>query len=429
MCNRLRGTNRVLADERIDMGRSRRTVGWNIGLYYVYKSTKAVEFYRPIMYLYFLSLGLDFTAIAVLEGIYNVTTLVSEIPTGYVGDRVGRRNSLLIGTGIITLTLVGIGFAENFVHLAALYACWSFGYTFRSGTSDAWLYDTLTDDLSEDRFAHVRGRGQSAALLVGVVGSVLGGYLAQIDLAYPFFVAAGVTGVGVPVLLGMDEPASYEESESDELGVREAAGVIRETLSHERLRAFVVYYFVLFSAVSYLVFMYVQPVLKTVLPQVGVAPGNVEPILGWFYAAISLLSAGLSYYTGAIRERIGLRTWFLTIPFVVGIALVALRMMPVLAIPAFLFARGIAETTRSLASQYVNDRIETLGRATVLSSLAMVSSLAVIPFQLGSGVLSDVASPLTALAVAGGFLIVGSLVVIGWETPVKSATGHRAEAE
>ena len=429
MCNRLRGTNRVLADERIDMGRSRHTAGRNIGLYYLYKSTKAVEFYRPIMYLYFLSLGLDFTAIAVLEGIYNVTTLVTEVPTGYVGDRVGRRNSLLIGTTIITLALVGIGFAGTFVQLAALYACWSFGYTFRSGTSDAWLYDTLTDDLSEDRFAHVRGRGQAVALLVGVGGSILGGYLAKIDLAYPFFVAAGVTAIGVPVLLGMDEPASYEESESDELGVRKAANVIRETLSHRNLRAFVVYYFVLFSAVSYLVFMYVQPVLKTVLPQVGVTPGNVEPILGWFYAAISLLSAGLSYYTGAIRERVGLRTWFLAIPFVVGIALVTLHAVPLLAIPTFLFARGIAETTRSLASQYVNDRIDTLGRATVLSSLAMVSSLAVIPFQLGSGLLSDATSPLTALAVAGGVLVVGSLGILGWEQPIQSPTGHGAEAE
>ncbi|ODR80206.1 MFS transporter [Haladaptatus sp. W1] len=401
----------------------------NIGLYYAYKSTKAVEFYRPIMYLYFLSLGLDYTGIAILEGIYNVTTLVSEIPTGYVGDRVGRRNSLLIGTTIITLTLVGIGFAGNFAQLAVLYACWSFGYTFRSGSSDAWLYDTLTDDLSEDRFAHVRGRGQAVALLVGVVGSVLGGYLGNIDLAYPFLVAAGVTGIGVPVLLAMDEPTSYEESESDELGIREAVGVIRETLSNPRLRAFVVYYFVLFSAVSYLVFMYVQPVLETVLPQVGVPKGSVEPILGWFYAAISLLSAGLSYYTGAIRERIGIRTWFLVIPFVVGLGLVTLRFVPVLAIPAFLFARGIAETTRSLASQYVNDRIETLGRATVLSALAMVSSLTVIPFQLGSGLLSDAASPLTALAVAGGVLVVGSLAVLGWESPVKSATGQRAEAE
>jgi len=64
--------------------------------YYLYKATKAVEFYRPVMYLYFLSQGLSFTQIALLEAAYNVTTVLGEVPTGYVGDRIGRRDSLLV---------------------------------------------------------------------------------------------------------------------------------------------------------------------------------------------------------------------------------------------------------------------------------------------------------------------------------------------
>lgn len=110
------------------------------------------------MYLFFLAQGLSFTQIAVLEARYNVTTLFGEIPTGYVGDRVGRRNSLLIGTTLIAVTLTGIGLASSFPALAVLYVCWSMGYNFRSGSEDAWLYDALTDDLSEGEFSHVRGR-------------------------------------------------------------------------------------------------------------------------------------------------------------------------------------------------------------------------------------------------------------------------------
>jgi MFS family permease len=91
--------------------------------YYLYKSTKAVEFYRPIMYLFFLAQGLNFTQIAILEAIYNLTTLLGEIPTGYIGDRVGRRNSLLAGTALISLTLLGIGLSSSFWTLAILYVC------------------------------------------------------------------------------------------------------------------------------------------------------------------------------------------------------------------------------------------------------------------------------------------------------------------
>jgi len=44
--------------------------------YYLYKATEAVEFYRPIMYLYFLSQGLSFTQIVIIEALYNLATVL-----------------------------------------------------------------------------------------------------------------------------------------------------------------------------------------------------------------------------------------------------------------------------------------------------------------------------------------------------------------
>lgn len=386
--------------------------------YYLYKSTKAVEFYRPVMYLFFLAQGLNFTQIATLEALYNLTTLLGEVPTGYVGDRVGRRNSLLVGTGLIAITLLGIGLAESFLTLAGLYVCWSLGYNFRSGSEDAWLYDTLTDELSESEFAHVRGRGESVSLAVGAGAAIVGGYLGSIDLSYPWFVAAAVTGIGVLVLLTIEEPETYEKADTESLSLRETLGIVRQTLSQRNLRAFILYYYVLYAAVTYLVFVFLQPIFETVVLDLGVSPGRVESLLGWFYAAYSLFGAGLSYYTGAIRDHLGLRTWFLWLPFVVGAALVGMYFVPVLALPTFLLIRGLSDVTRSFAGQYVNDRTQTVGRATVLSAMAMVSGLAVVPFQLGSGVVSDVVSPLFALAVAGTILIGGSVVILAWEVPV-----------
>ena len=389
----------------------------NLLKYYLYKSTEAVEFYRPIMYLFFLAQGLNFTQIAVLEAIYNLTTLVGEIPTGYLGDRLGRRNSLLFGTVVISLTLLGIGLSSSFWVFAALYACWSMGYNFRSGSEDAWLYDTLTDDRSEDQFAHVRGRGESVALAVGAGAAVVGGYLGSADLSYPWFVAAGVTAVGAVVLLTVEESATYEQTDTTP-GFRRTLAIARETITRRNVRAFVVYYYVLYAAATYLVFVFLQPIFETVVTDFGVAESAVESLLGWFYAVYSLFGAGVSYYTGAIRDRLGLRRWFLWLPFVVGGALVGMYFVPVLALPAFLLIRGLSDVTRSFAGQYVNDRVETTGRATVLSAMAMVSGFAVVPFQLGSGVVSDVVSPSFALAVAGGVLIVGSVGILLWESPV-----------
>jgi MFS family permease len=292
------------------------------------------------------------------------------------------------------------------------------GYNFRSGSEDAWLYDTLTDGLSEDEFARVRGRGEAAALAVGAVAAVLGGYLGSVDLSYPWFVAAGVTSLGAVVLLTLEESETYERTASETLSLRRTVDIVRGVLARRRLRAFLLYYYVLYAAVTYLVFVFLQPVFETVVVDLGVARAQVEALLGWFYAAYSLVGAVLSYYTGAIREVVGLRRWFLLLPFAVGGALVGMYFVPLLALPTFLLIRGVSDVTRSFAGQYVNDRVESLGRATVLSAMAMVSGLAVVPFQLASGVVSDAVSPLFALAVAGGVLVVGAGAVLLWETPV-----------
>jgi MFS family permease len=371
------------------------------------------------MYLFLLSQGLDFTQIAILEATYNVATVVGEIPTGYVGDRVGRRNSLVVGTVVISLTLVGIGLVESFPAFVALYAVWSMGYNFRSGSEDAWLYDTLRADLSADDFARVRGRGESVALAVGVGAAVTGGALGSVDLSYPFYLAAGVTVLGAVVLLTMPEPEVGERAGSDAPGFRETLAIVRETLSSPDLRSFVLYYYVLFSAVTYLVFVFLQPVFERVVVDLGAAPGDVEFLLGLFYGAYSLVGAGLSYCTGAIEERVGLRLWFLALPVGLGGALVGMYFLPLLALPTLLFVRGVADTTRSLASSYVNDRIDSVGRATVLSATAMVSGLTVVPFQVGSGVVSDAVSPLFALAVAGGVLVVVSVAIHALSPPVR----------
>ncbi|WP_277555576.1 MFS transporter [Halobaculum limi] len=396
--------------------------------YYLYKATRAVELYRPVMYLYFLSVGLSFTQLAFLEAAYNVTTVLAEVPTGYVGDRIGRRLSLVVGTGVIAATLAGIAFATTFPALLSLYVLWSVGYAFRSGSEDAWLYDSLT---GEGEFAEVRGRGESVALAVGVGGAVVGGWLAGIGLTYPFLVAAVVTAVGAAVLLTVEEPA--DAPEFDPLTPRRAADAIRDALSDPRLRSFVPYYYVLFSAVTYLVFIFLQPRIEAVVAtgpaaELVTLTGGVEPLLGWYYAGISLVGAALTGRAGWLREHVGVRTWFVAIPLVVAALLVGQWAIPLVALPAFLLVRGLSEATSVFAASYVNDRLVSVGRATTLSAMAMVSGLTVVPFQLAGGSLSDQFSPGVALAAAGVVLAAGSLAILAWRAPVPAETGAGTEA-
>jgi hypothetical protein len=249
----------------------------------------------------------------------------------------------------------------------------------------------------------VKGRATGIGLAVGAVAAPAGGVLADADFQLPFYATAVVTAVGIPILLTVPESGEGRDSSFD---VRTALGVIRRQLARPPLRAFVVYFALLFG-VFQMTYIFDQPVAQDAALAVGVPESATKTAVGVVYAGFTAVSAVVSYGTGTIKERLGIRGWFVIAPVVVGGLFLALWVLPVLAVPAFFVARAANTASVTLGNQYLNDRIESVGRATVLSSASMALSLAVIPFELAGGVLADLLSPVRALALFGGVLVVG----------------------
>jgi hypothetical protein len=128
--------------------------------YYLYRAVGGPGFIAPIYVLYLLSNGLSYAEIGAIGAIQGVIVLAGEIPTGYVGDRIGRRNSLLVAQVLLTGSAVGMILASSFLAFTVSFGLLSFAMTFVSGSDDAWLYDILQEHLDEDRYTHVRGRGR-----------------------------------------------------------------------------------------------------------------------------------------------------------------------------------------------------------------------------------------------------------------------------
>lgn len=128
--------------------------------YYLYRATLSVGFITPVFTLFILR-SLSFTQVGALSALYSVLSVAGEVPTGYVGDRLGRRASLLLSVVFTVASLAGFVVADGFLWYAVLYALWAIALTFRSGSMDAWLYDTLDERLDAERFSHVRGRGDA----------------------------------------------------------------------------------------------------------------------------------------------------------------------------------------------------------------------------------------------------------------------------
>ena len=65
----------------------------------------------PIIVLFFQENGLTLMEVMILQSVYSFTIAITEIPSGYIADYFGRKNSLILGT---ILTFCGYLIFSNF---------------------------------------------------------------------------------------------------------------------------------------------------------------------------------------------------------------------------------------------------------------------------------------------------------------------------
>lgn len=394
--------------------------------YYAYQLTTGSGFYIPIMTLYLLFRGLSYTQITVISSVTAAVIVVSEIPTGFVGDRIGRRNSMIVSASLYAVVFAGLAFAEDFATLLGLGALLGIAGTFQSGSMDAWLYDILSENDRGDEFTRIRGRGQSMRKWMVAATMIFGGFLYLWHPRYPFVAAAALASIGVPILLTLPKNIQYRDEEDEEnITVIDAIPVITSQLNRRHLRTFVLFAG-LFMAVPVTVSEFIQPITVNTVHLSGGVPFfegtelQEEAGLGVLYAAFNFVAAIASDRAAAVEELLGFRRTVLFVPLLTALLLVTPLVVPLLAIPVFFAIKSSKVMMIPIINNHINDQIESFGRATVLSCVSVVFSLIQIPFLLMSGVVADMIEPVVAIgAVSGIFIVAGSLLWLA-ESPVES---------
>ncbi|XVH32321.1 MFS transporter [Haloferacaceae archaeon DSL9] len=400
--------------------------------YYLYIAATYASFISAVWVLFVRGQGLSFAQVGALNALWWAGLVCAEIPTGYLGDRIGRRDAMILGTVLTAVAIAGMGVSTTFAGFAVVFLLWAVGQTFRTGNEDAWLYDMLAAEAREHDFSRVRGRAAGIGLAIGALAAPAGGALADVDFRLPFFLTAVVYALAVPVLLTVpkvtgDGDRDEDADTADRFTFGAAIHVIRTQLARPPLRAFALYFALLFGVVQ-MTYIFDQPVIEALALDAGVPPSATATTVGLAYGAFTVVAAAISYQTGWIRDRIGTARWFTVAPLLTGVVLLALWLSPALAIPAFFLGRAVNAASYTLANHYINERVRSVGRATTLSAASMVFSLGAIPFELVGGYAADVIGPLGALSIFGGALLVGSACIWLWERPVGRANDSFAAA-
>jgi MFS family permease len=397
--------------------------------YYLYRATLSSGFYIPVSVVYMESRGLGLAAIGLAQGAFLFSMVLSELPTGYLGDRLGRRAALALGNTVVVATMLGFVLADSPLDFVAVYAFWAVGWTFRTGTVDAWLYELLAERDADDEYARISGRSDSTLLVVSALTALAAGVLYTVDPGFPFVANAALASLGVPLLFTIPETsgsetgdAADERATDDRLGVRAAADVLRRQLSRPSIR-WVVVYAALFNVAFSVTRVFEQPAMRAVgVPVAG---------LGVLYAGFKIVSAVCASAAGPVEDRLGTHGVLLLMVPVVGVAYASFAVVPLLLVPALFARRGLQRITRPVRNGYINDRLAGVGRATVLSGVSMVLTLASGTANVLGGHVAAAVGPLPFLAATGvAVAALGGLVWVATRPvrPVTNVAGPRPRA-
>jgi hypothetical protein len=111
---------------------------------------------------------------------------------------------------------------------------------------------------------------------------------------------------------------------------------------------------------------------------------------------------------------------------VIGIAYASFAVVPVLLVPALVGRRGLQQITRPVRNQYINDRLEDVGRATVLSGVSMALTLVSGTANVLGGRIASAIGPMTFLSVVGVAVSLAGGLVWVLTRPIREPTADAA---
>jgi predicted MFS family arabinose efflux permease len=125
-----------------------------------------------------------------LELIFCISSLVFEIPTGIMADKLGHKNSVVLGSFCwFASTLICIqGNTYNMLVVSELVA--ALAYAFISGALDAWLGARFTNDTD---YSEYKRRNNHECRILMLILTVSSGYITQYwGYSIPYYIATGM---------------------------------------------------------------------------------------------------------------------------------------------------------------------------------------------------------------------------------------------
>lgn len=380
---------------------------------------KVIEFLDGLYFstiitsLYAIASGLSLAHVVFAQGLYSLTVLFMEVPTGIVADKFGRKISLAAGYAMSVFGLVTMVVSPTLAGLYIMRFLQATGSALVSGASEALLYEASIEEKREYK------KESSATFANGVLGLSIAGVISGI--AYQFYGSASFVPlliltatlqlVIVVICLSINERKLNSKEAKKEI---ESWEILIQTIfvMRKNQTIFALTMFGLLAACNeYFLYGTYAPYLDSL---------HVNK-----FAVGAVFSVGLLLNFYLMRNIYKLEQYFTLekilgfIKLLAAVSYIALSIItPQLAILLTVaVAIGVFNIERPIISDFANQEIDSSIRATVLSGMSLASRLSKAILTFIMGVIVTNTSIKSAYYIQGIVIAVG--MVIGYWLLVK----------
>ncbi len=388
------------ADTRSGMERNMRLLPWWWVLRWVWLG-------EAVWIIYLIrERGLTLGQVALFEAVFMAVVLASEVPTGMIADRYGRRISLIMATALTSAAFITFGLSTSTSVLLVSYALFGVADALTSGADTALLFDTMRRVGREHDFANFVGRlgGVQSAVIAGL--TLAGAVLADsFSLALPITLSGVLTIPAIGIAWFLVEPPHEGERPSFIATGRLALGRVA---SSRAIWAAILTFGVVNVAI-WAMAVTIQPVV--------VAYGLPLWTLGVFIGAQMLSGSAAAWFSGPAGRRLGLRRTLLTMPLLGAIALLGGAHGSIWLFPIFILPAVGWNVLQPHVTDYLSRRSPDRERATVLSMMNLAATVgAIIASVIFGLVVDDAGIRPTLIGIAVVLTVIGLAVYLLWAT-------------